>query len=63
MKAPFSRHKLQTFLDVEHYMDPFISNLSSQSALLQELLEEKNEFKWSLSHQVSFDKVKESIGS
>lgn len=45
MKAPFSRHKLQTFLGVEHYMNSLISNLSSQLALLQELLKEKNEFK------------------
>ena len=52
---------LQTFLGLANYMGPFITNLSSHTAPVQELLKENNEFKWSPSHQVSLDKIKESI--
>lgn len=39
-----------------NYMGPFIANVGSHTAPLWELLKEKNELKWSPSHQVSFDK-------
>lgn len=52
--------ELQT-LGLANYMGPFITNLSSHTAPLQELLKENNEFKWSPSHQLSLDKIKGSI--
>ena len=63
MKAPSSRQELQTFLGLANYMGPSIANLSSHTAPLRELLKGKNEFQWSPSHQVSFDKIKEIISS
>ena len=52
----FCRQKRQV-----NYMGPFIPNLSSFTAPLRELTKDKNVFGWNPSHQVAFDKVKNSI--
>ena len=44
-------------------MGPFISNLSTLTSPLRELLKEHNRFKWYPAHQEAFIKIKDSICS
>ena len=44
MSAPTIRQELQTFLGLAIYMGPFIPNLSTLTAPLQELLKESRQF-------------------
>ena len=61
MPAPKCKKELQVFLGFITYMSPFIANLSSQSAILRELLKEEAVFLWEPHHQLCFDKLKCSV--
>jgi len=63
MSAPTSRQELQTFFGLGNLMGPFIPNLSTLTAPLQELLKESHQFDWSPAHQEAYNKIKDSISS
>ncbi|XP_072175145.1 uncharacterized protein [Diadema setosum] len=61
IQAPTSQRELQEFLGIVTYMSPFISNLSSLTAPLRDLLKKDTTFAWSPSHQMVFEKTKAAI--
>ncbi|XP_048257540.1 uncharacterized protein K02A2.6-like [Haliotis rufescens] len=58
---PSDAKQLQEFLGIATYMGPFIPHLSQITAPLRELIKKDVEYKWSESHQSSFNKIKETI--
>ena len=63
MAPPTNKQEVQTFLGMANYMSPFIPNLSTLTAPLQELITEKTPFCWNATYQQALDKIKESISN
>ena len=63
MAPPTSKQELQSFLGLATYMGPFISNLSTLTAPLRDLVKESNTFDWNPAHQQAFDEIKNAISA
>ena len=63
MAPPTNRHELQAFLGLATYMSPFISDLSTLTAPLRELVKENSLFDWNSAHQQAFDAIKNTINA
>ena len=61
MTKPKDRRELQTFLGLATYMGPFIPNLSSITAPLQEILKKNTTLEWNANYQQAFNEVKQAI--
>ena len=61
MPPPADKKALQRFLGLVNYVGKFIPNLSQETAVLRQLLIEKNEFSWSFEHVEAYSKIKQII--
>ena len=61
MPVPQDREDLQRFLGLLTYLGSFIANLSTQAAILRDLLKKDVPFEWSDDHQHAFEKLKGAI--
>ena len=63
MAPPTNKQELQAFLGLATYMGPFISDLSTLTAPLRELVKENSLFDWNSAHQQAFDAIKNAINA
>ena len=61
--APVNQHQLGLFLGIINYYSKFISNYSTITHLLNELLKDGVEWKWSTDQQKSFNQLKDKLSS
>lgn len=58
---PKNKSEVRKFLGMYTYFSKFISNASTKSQVIRELLHEKNEFNWNQAHQECFENLKREI--
>ena len=63
MAPPTTTQELQTFLGLVTYIGPFISSLSTLTALLRELVKGNSVFDWNPDHKQAFDTTKNAISA
>ena len=63
MAPPTNKQELQAFLGLATYMGPFISDLSTLTAPLRELVKENSLFDWNSAHQQAFDAIRNAINA
>ena len=61
--APVNQHQLRSFLGMINYYSKFISNYSTITYPLNELLKDGVEWKWSTEQQKSFNQLKDKLSS
>ena len=61
--APVNQHQLRSFLGMINYYSKFISNYSTITHPLNELLKDGVEWKWSTEQQKSFNQLKDKLSS
>ena len=61
LSAPQNRQQLQTLLGHVTYVLQYIPNLLNLTACFTDLLQKLTRFKWTLEHQLNFEKIKKIL--
>ena len=61
MERPKDCKEMLSFLGLVTYLGPFIPNLSDMTSPLRELIKKNQKFEWNESHQMAYDRIKNSI--